>query len=425
MNTAVDQHWEHFHFNISSIPKHESVTVAKLRVFRQTFQPSSSEPSPSASLSSSSSSSSSPSPTPSEKSPFLNSYLQTPPSQREDDDNDDENDDENDDDYDNEVESSQPIDDAISSLSNQTRSLNAQPKNSLSLAAAAAAAIAADAAAASPQERERQPARKHRINVYETLRPATATRPAITRLIDTRLVDATQSAWETFDLSPAVRRWRQNDRNNLGVSVQVIDGLTGAPVSLSPSFSPSSSSSSSSSSSHVRLRRSASLDEDEAAWHRAAPLLVTYGDDGRAAEVEGRRRRKRRDAAHRKRRRSGKNKRKHGGNHHNNNHRRNCRRHALYVDFQDVGWNDWIVAPPGYDAYYCHGDCPFPLADHLNSTNHAIVQTLVNSVYPTSVPRACCVPTELTPISMLYIDNFEKVVLKNYQDMVVEGCGCR
>nr|XP_020668685.1 bone morphogenetic protein 4 [Pogona vitticeps] len=104
--------------------------------------------------------------------------------------------------------------------------------------------------------------------------------------------------------------------------------------------------------------------------------------------------------------------------------KRHCRRHALYVDFSDVGWNDWIVAPPGYQAFYCHGDCPFPLADHLNSTNHAIVQTLVNSVNGT-IPKACCVPTELSAISMLYLDEYDKVVLKNYQEMVVEGCGCR
>merc|ERR1711994_573355 len=99
--------------------------------------------------------------------------------------------------------------------------------------------------------------------------------------------------------------------------------------------------------------------------------------------------------------------------------RQNCRRHQLYVDFQDVGWNDWIVAPPGYHAFFCHGDCPFPMADHLNSTNHAIVQTLVNSVSPGKVPRACCVPTDLSPISMLYLDETDKVVLKNYKDMVV------
>ena len=90
-----------------------------------------------------------------------------------------------------------------------------------------------------------------------------------------------------------------------------------------------------------------------------------------------------------------------------------------------MGWNDWIVAPPGYNAQFCHGDCPFPLADHLNATNHAIVQTMVNSVDPSAVPRSCCVPTELSPISMLYLDEYEKVVLKNYENMVVEGCGCR
>jgi len=106
-------------------------------------------------------------------------------------------------------------------------------------------------------------------------------------------------------------------------------------------------------------------------------------------------------------------------------HWANCKRHSLYVDFAEVGWNDWIVAPPGYNAHFCHGDCPFPLADHLNATNHAIVQTMVNSVDPSAVPRSCCVPTELSPISMLYLDEFEKVVLKNYENMVVEGCGCR
>ena len=54
----------------------------------------------------------------------------------------------------------------------------------------------------------------------------------------------------------------------------------------------------------------------------------------------------------------------------------------LTFKWLQVGWNDWIVAPPHYDAHFCHGECPFPLADHLNATNHAIVQTLVNGVNP-------------------------------------------
>lgn len=40
---------------------------------------------------------------------------------------------------------------------------------------------------------------------------------------------------------------------------------------------------------------------------------------------------------------------------------------------------DWIIAPEGYAAYYCEGECAFPLNSYMNATNHAIVQTLVSS----------------------------------------------
>lgn len=39
---------------------------------------------------------------------------------------------------------------------------------------------------------------------------------------------------------------------------------------------------------------------------------------------------------------------------------------------------DWIIAPEGYAAFYCDGECSFPLNAHMNATNHAIVQTLVS-----------------------------------------------
>lgn len=40
-------------------------------------------------------------------------------------------------------------------------------------------------------------------------------------------------------------------------------------------------------------------------------------------------------------------------------------------------YQDWIIAPEGYAANYCDGECSFPLNAHMNATNHAIVQTLV------------------------------------------------
>ncbi|XP_045929843.1 bone morphogenetic protein 16 [Micropterus dolomieu] len=217
---------------------------------------------------------------------------------------------------------------------------------------------------------------------------------------------------------------------------------------------------------HLRVRRS--VGQDEHSWAQERPLLVTYSHDGRGEPLVkhgrrtpggGQRMRGRKGTIERARSSSkgrnrdqawgrakkmgytapgwggdkgGLNWSESGRVKRNNGRaaklkrlsRNRCRRHPLYVDFNDVGWHKWIIAPSGYDAFFCLGECRFPLADHMNSSSHAMVQTLVNSVNG-AVPRACCVPTSLSPIALLYLDPQDRVVLKNYQDMVVEGCGCR
>ncbi|NXV43611.1 DERR protein, partial [Uria aalge] len=102
-----------------------------------------------------------------------------------------------------------------------------------------------------------------------------------------------------------------------------------------------------------------------------------------------------------------------------------CKPRRLYISFSDVGWENWIIAPQGYMANYCLGECPFPLTAELNSTNHAILQTMVHSLDPEGTPQPCCVPVRLSPISILYYDNSDNVVLRHYEDMVVDECGCR
>lgn len=120
---------------------------------------------------------------------------------------------------------------------------------------------------------------------------------------------------------------------------------------------------------------------------------------------------------------------------------------------------DWIIAPKGYAANYCDGECSFPLNAHMNATNHAIVQTLVSAGWlaprhgwqgaggqpgpgtvpncsllpslqqvhlmnPEYVPKPCCAPTKLNAISVLYFDDNSNVILKKYRNMVVRACGC-
>ncbi|KAA0711244.1 Growth/differentiation factor 6-A [Triplophysa tibetana] len=105
--------------------------------------------------------------------------------------------------------------------------------------------------------------------------------------------------------------------------------------------------------------------------------------------------------------------------------RTRCSKKPLHVNFKELGWDDWIIAPLDYEAYHCEGLCDFPLRSHLEPTNHAIIQTLMNSMDPESTPPSCCVPSKLSPISILYIDSGNNVVYKQYEDMVVESCGCR
>lgn len=103
-----------------------------------------------------------------------------------------------------------------------------------------------------------------------------------------------------------------------------------------------------------------------------------------------------------------------------------CKKKSLYIDFEEIHYDDWIVQPKGYEAYQCQGKCFYPVADHLHPTKHAIMQTLLHSMAPSRVSRSCCVPTRLSSISVLYIDDDGVLTYRYaYNDMVVAECGCR
>lgn len=102
-----------------------------------------------------------------------------------------------------------------------------------------------------------------------------------------------------------------------------------------------------------------------------------------------------------------------------------CTRHELNVDFADIGLSSIIVAPANYAAYQCKGKCESPLTQDHQPTNHATIQAIVHKMgLVQGVEKPCCVPTKLQSVSILYLEN-EHVVLKKYEDMVAERCGCR
>ena len=101
-----------------------------------------------------------------------------------------------------------------------------------------------------------------------------------------------------------------------------------------------------------------------------------------------------------------------------------CQKEDLIVDFDQIGWSEWVVYPKTYNAYQCSGKCRDPVTPEYDPTNHSIMQSLMRLTNRSTTGRLCCVPTSLQPLSMLYYEQGE-IVVRHHQAMVVEACGCR
>ncbi|XP_039995421.1 growth/differentiation factor 10 [Xiphias gladius] len=109
-----------------------------------------------------------------------------------------------------------------------------------------------------------------------------------------------------------------------------------------------------------------------------------------------------------------------------NTHHRGCSRRNLRVDFADIGWSDWVIAPKAFEAYYCAGTCGFPVPKVARPSNHATIQSIVRAVgIIPGVPEPCCVPEKMSPLAVLYKDESRNPVLKVYPNMSIQSCSCR
>ncbi|XP_049615224.1 growth/differentiation factor 10 [Syngnathus scovelli] len=103
-----------------------------------------------------------------------------------------------------------------------------------------------------------------------------------------------------------------------------------------------------------------------------------------------------------------------------------CARRYLKVDFADIGWSEWVLAPKSFDAYYCAGSCGFPIPKVVRPSSHATIQSIVRAVgIVPGIPEPCCVPEKMSPLSVLFLDPDRNMVLKVYPGMSVDTCACR
>ena len=99
-----------------------------------------------------------------------------------------------------------------------------------------------------------------------------------------------------------------------------------------------------------------------------------------------------------------------------------CRKVGMYISFQELGLSDEIILPDGFNAYHCKGKCSS--TQQKKFPNRSAPMALLKKKKGIEIDdEACCVPTKLASISALVFENGD-VLLKTFDDMVVEECGC-
>ncbi|XP_069779063.1 anti-dorsalizing morphogenic protein isoform X1 [Narcine bancroftii] len=245
-----------------------------------------------------------------------------------------------------------------------------------------------------------QDLRQHRhlfcqVSVYQILDNNTSKAEG-KRLLSTRILPVHDNTWEVFTITNAVYDWTQNKESNKGLLV-IVQTLAGHKL-------------------HNYIRFATGRDHHSSKH----PMVVLFTDDERRGTATFTSRETpfiREVTLHDKASQS------------RNTRSANllgCLRYPLYVDFEEIGWSGWIISPRGYNAYHCKGACVFPLGQNMRPTNHATVQSIINALKLTKgVATPCCIPDKLFSINLLYFDDDENVVLKQYDDMVAGSCGCR
>ncbi|XP_075385078.1 inhibin alpha chain [Tenrec ecaudatus] len=105
-----------------------------------------------------------------------------------------------------------------------------------------------------------------------------------------------------------------------------------------------------------------------------------------------------------------------------------CHRAALNISFQELGWEHWIVHPPSFTFYYCHGTCPLPISPG---------QPLLSSQTGTSVtPRPLSLVSGIRPCCASHVGTRKPLHVRTTSDggysfkyetipnLITQDCAC-
>lgn len=193
-------------------------------------------------------------------------------------------------------------------------------------------------------------------------------------------VSLTKLGWNKIDVTSLVKKWYYNSTNNLN-SLQLLVDCSGCVRNNL----------------HVHL-----LQGDHRESESTKPFLVVHIEP----HVIKRTRRRAVDCE--------------------NARNQQCCKHRFYVSFKTLGWDDWIIAPNGYYANYCRGDCGSGIHRSPDTflTYYSHVLHEVRKYSKLNGNQLCCAPLKFSSMSLIYFGPDSKIIKRDLPKMVVEECGC-
>ncbi|GAB0091033.1 Inhibin beta chain [Sergentomyia squamirostris] len=102
-----------------------------------------------------------------------------------------------------------------------------------------------------------------------------------------------------------------------------------------------------------------------------------------------------------------------------------CCKQRFYVSFKALGWDDWIIAPHGYFANYCRGDCGgIRRTPDTFLTYYTHIIDEFRKMNKLTAMQPCCAPLKFSSMSLIYFGPEQKIIKRDLPKMVVDECGC-
>ncbi|XP_064648048.1 growth/differentiation factor 8-like isoform X2 [Lineus longissimus] len=221
---------------------------------------------------------------------------------------------------------------------------------------------------------------KIRVLIYKYLRPLRTNRRVKRKLIVTKEYERMYEGWVSLNIRNAVQDWLKPQNRNYGIQI-VVEDMKGDEQDVFTYFDPHNCT-------WTNRGLNSTLQPTEKDPNSTLPILEVS-----SIEVP-------KDFASRVRDKRG------------SRSRRLCRRESLYVSFEKLGWDDWIIQPQGFETGYCTGSCA-RIGWKVDIYRDAWMQRI-----------ECCAPSVLKPLKVVHFDQHGKMTFSMFDNFIIADCDC-